>query len=87
MEVRASIHHSPLMAVHSYEWSGRSTAAEDMKDTGVSLANFAGFVEEVERREGWAPLPNDGRGIDWTRGLARRLSERYQLESATSEVG
>ncbi|KAM5540533.1 hypothetical protein V8D89_005991 [Ganoderma adspersum] len=71
------------LAAESTRW--RSTVAEDMKDTGMSLANFAGFVEEVERREGWAPLPNDGRGIDWTRKLARRLSGHGQPEFTTSE--
>ncbi|PIL37171.1 hypothetical protein GSI_00863 [Ganoderma sinense ZZ0214-1] len=61
----------------------RSAVAEDVRDTGMSLANLAGFVEEVERREGWVELPNDGRGIERMRRLAKRLGERGQPESAS----
>lgn len=59
--------------------------ADDMRETGMSLADIASFVEEVERREGWTPRREDGRGIDRMRKLAKRLEEHGQSESATSK--
>ncbi|RPD67144.1 hypothetical protein L226DRAFT_529532 [Lentinus tigrinus ALCF2SS1-7] len=42
---------------------------------GMSLADIASFMQEVEMRQGWVPRPDDGRGIERMRGLAKRLLE------------
>ncbi|KAI0719535.1 hypothetical protein C8T65DRAFT_635676 [Cerioporus squamosus] len=42
---------------------------------GTSLADMAAFMQEVEIRQGWPPRPDDGRGIERTRLLAKRLSD------------
>ncbi|KAI1786530.1 hypothetical protein LXA43DRAFT_54235 [Ganoderma leucocontextum] len=70
------------LAAENTRW--RSTVGEDVRETGMSLANLAGFVDEIERREGWTPLPNDGRGIHRTRNLAKRLDE-YGQSTMSSE--
>ncbi|KAI0352937.1 hypothetical protein OH77DRAFT_748301 [Trametes cingulata] len=49
--------------------------AAELKDLGQSLADTAAFIQEVEVRQGWTPLPEDGRGIERTRHLAKRLQE------------
>ena len=48
---------------------------------GRSLADMAAFAQEVEVRQGWVPRPNDGRGIERMRRLAKHLDE-----SATTAV-
>ncbi|KAI0638206.1 hypothetical protein C8Q77DRAFT_417484 [Trametes polyzona] len=53
----------------------RTRLAGDVKDLGQSLADTAAFMQEVELRQGWTPRPDDGRGMDRTRRLARRLQE------------
>ena len=45
----------------------------ETKALARSLADMAAFMQEVEMRQGWAPRPVDGRGIERMRQLARRL--------------
>ncbi len=47
---------------------------------GGSLADIAAFMQEVEIRQGWTPRPDDGRGIERARQLAKRLLD----ETATA---
>ncbi|TBU49555.1 hypothetical protein BD309DRAFT_947120 [Dichomitus squalens] len=53
----------------------RTIYSEAVKETGRSLADVARFMQEVEMREGWTPLPDDGRGIDRIRNAAKHLDE------------
>ncbi|RDX55642.1 hypothetical protein OH76DRAFT_1397030 [Lentinus brumalis] len=48
---------------------------------GGSLADIAAFMQEVEIRQGWTPRPDDGRGIERARQLAKRLLD----ETATAK--
>ncbi|KAI0375658.1 hypothetical protein BV20DRAFT_959668 [Pilatotrama ljubarskyi] len=53
----------------------RARLAAELKELGQSLADTAAFIEEVEVRQGWTPRPGDGRGIERTRRLAKRLQQ------------
>ena len=53
----------------------RSTYAGGLAQTARSLADIARFMQEVEMREGWSPLPDDGRGIERIRIAAKHLEE------------
>ncbi|KZT66030.1 hypothetical protein DAEQUDRAFT_813877 [Daedalea quercina L-15889] len=49
--------------------------ASSLKDVGRSLADVAAFMYEVEVRQGYVPRPDDRRGIERARQLAKRLQE------------
>ncbi|KAI9000993.1 hypothetical protein BD414DRAFT_18908 [Trametes punicea] len=53
----------------------RKQFAAELKELGQSLADTAAFIQEVEMRQGWTPRREDGRGIERTRRLAKRLQE------------
>ena len=56
----------------------RSSFSEDLKATARSLADIASFMQEVELRQGWTPLPDDRRGIDKIRNVAKHLDDIAQ---------
>ncbi|KAI0677517.1 hypothetical protein C8Q78DRAFT_1074210 [Trametes maxima] len=64
-----------IQALLSENLERRMRFAEELKDVGQSLADTAAFIQEVEMRYGWTPRPEDGRGIERTRNLAKRLQE------------
>ncbi|KAI0650710.1 hypothetical protein C8Q79DRAFT_1006947 [Trametes meyenii] len=64
-----------MHALLSESLEQRTRFAEELKDVGQSLADTAAFIQEVEMRYGWTPRPEDGRGIERTRNLAKRLQE------------
>lgn len=49
--------------------------AELLKDLGMSLADIAAFMQEVEIRHGFVPKKDDGRGIERIRQMALRLQK------------
>ncbi|EPS92902.1 hypothetical protein FOMPIDRAFT_1154353, partial [Fomitopsis schrenkii] len=51
------------------------THASALKDVGRSLADIAAFMHEVEVRQGYVPSPDDKRGIERARQLAKKLQE------------
>ncbi|OBZ77152.1 hypothetical protein A0H81_04071 [Grifola frondosa] len=64
-----------LKALLSEHRSTRDKIASTLKDLGVSLADVAAFMHEVEVSQGYTPRKDDGRGIERMRQLALRLQD------------